>query len=318
MQLEAIKVFCDLASLRSFSKAAAANDRSQPAVSRIVHELERRLGGSLIDRSRRPLQLTEMGQAYYEGCKRILEQYAELEASLMRKPSPMELNIHVVAIFSIGLGGISDYIARFEARHPHVRVHMEYIHPEHVYERVREGTAEFGLVSFPRPARDLTILPWRDEEMVIACSPRHSLAAYNSIPIERLDGQKFVAFEHRLPIRREIDRYFRDHGVNVEIAVEVDSVEHVKRWIEQKAGLSLLPEPVLRQEAEAGTLKIVRIEGSRMIRPLGIIHRKRQPLGCVVQDFINLLRGNEAALPSPQPNGNGHRSPRPRVKRTVS
>ena len=69
MQLEAIKVFCDLVNFRSFSKAAEANELSQPTVSRIVHQLEERLGGQLIDRSTRPLQLTALGQAYYEGCK---------------------------------------------------------------------------------------------------------------------------------------------------------------------------------------------------------------------------------------------------------
>src|SRR5262245_54121475 len=78
MQLETIKVFCDLINLRSFSKAAEANELSQPTVSRLVHQLEGRLGVTLIDRSKRPLQPTAPGQAYYEGCKRLLEQYTEL------------------------------------------------------------------------------------------------------------------------------------------------------------------------------------------------------------------------------------------------
>jgi DNA-binding transcriptional LysR family regulator len=173
------------------------------------------------------------------------------------------------------------------------------------------------LVSFPRPAKDLTILPWRDEEMVVACSPRHPLARFDRVPVERLDGEKFVAFEHRLTIRREVDRFFREHGVTVEVEVEVDSAEHVKKWIEQKAGLSLLPEPVLRQEAEAGLLKMVRLEGSGMKRPLGIIYRKKHPPGPIVQDFIDQLRGNDAARPSPEANGNGHATRRPRSKRTV-
>jgi DNA-binding transcriptional LysR family regulator len=227
----------------------------------------------------------------------------------------MGMTIHVVAIFSVGLGGISEYVARFEARHPHARVAMEYIHPEHVYERVREGTAEFGIVSFPRHARDLTILAWRDEEMVIACSPAHPFARFRSVMVEQLDGEKFVAFEQRLTIRREIDRYFRDHGVNVDVEVEVDSAEHVKKWIEQKVGLSLLPEPVVRQEARDGLLHVVRLEGSRMMRPLGIIHRKRHPPSPVVQDFIGLLRGNDAARSTPQTNG--HSDSGPRGKRTV-
>jgi DNA-binding transcriptional LysR family regulator len=326
MQLEAIKVFCDLASLRSFSKAAAANHRSQPAVSRIVHELERRLGGQLIDRSRRPLQLTALGQAYYEGCKRLLEQYLELEASLLRAPPPLLLTIHVAAIYSVGLGDMGQFIERFEAEHRHARVHMEYLHPDQVYERVHDGTADFGLVSFPRPSRDLTILPWRDEEMVIACSPHHRLASRDCAPLERIDGEKFVAFDRGLVIRREIDRFLREHGVSVEIVLEFDNIENIKKGIECGQGLSLLPEPMLRQEVRAGVLRVVRLEGSRLVRPLGIIHRRRHPPGSSVQDFIDLLRGNDAERTSPRDaadpssgtNGNGHASVRPRRKRTGS
>src|SRR3954471_17556764 len=105
MQLEAIKYFCDIVSLRSFSKAGEANGRSQSAVSRVVHQLEERLGGvQLIDRSKRPLQLTALGRAYYEGCKQLLEQYLELEASLVRAHAQMALTVRVAAIYSVGLG----------------------------------------------------------------------------------------------------------------------------------------------------------------------------------------------------------------------
>jgi DNA-binding transcriptional LysR family regulator len=84
MRLEAIKVFCDLINSGSFSKAAEMNDISQPTVSRFVHQLEEHLGGQLVDRSKRPLQPTALGRAYCEGCKRLLEQYAELEVALRR------------------------------------------------------------------------------------------------------------------------------------------------------------------------------------------------------------------------------------------
>src|SRR5437763_3322381 len=103
MQLETIKVFCDLISLRNFSKAAEANETSQPTVSRLVHQLEERLGGQLIDRSKRPLQLTELGQEYYDGCKDLLDRYIELEARLRRGNGEMELNVRVAAIYSVGL-----------------------------------------------------------------------------------------------------------------------------------------------------------------------------------------------------------------------
>src|SRR5438045_9515384 len=118
MQLETIKVFCDLINLRSFSKAAEANELSQPTVSRLVHQLEERLGGQLIDRSKRPLQLTPLGQAYYAGCKRLLEQYIELEASLRRDHAGLALMVRVAAIYSVGPWDMGQYVERFAERLP--------------------------------------------------------------------------------------------------------------------------------------------------------------------------------------------------------
>src|SRR5262245_36643799 len=153
MHLESLKVFCDLASFRSFSKAAEANHLTQPAVSRLVHQLEKRLGVQLVDRSHRPLQLTPLGQAYHEGCKDLLERYLELEASIRRARPRLAITVRVAAIYSVGLGDMGGFVKRFEAQHPYVKVHVDYAHPNQVYERVLDGTAEFGLVSFPRKSR---------------------------------------------------------------------------------------------------------------------------------------------------------------------
>jgi DNA-binding transcriptional LysR family regulator len=296
MQLEALKVFCDIAVFHSFSKAAEANGLGQPAVSRIVHLLEGRLGGALVDRSKRPLQLTALGQTYYEGCKRLLEQYFELEASLARGHAERVLTVRVAAIYSVGLGDMGQYVERFEAKHRHARAHIEYVHPNKVYERVLDGMADFGLVSFPRPAKELTILSWRDEEMVVACPPHHPVASLSAVPPARLDGEKFVAFDKGLVIRREVDRFLREHGATAEIALELDNIESIKKGIEEGIGLALLPEPMLRQEAQAGTIRIVKLQlepgEPRFVRPLGIIHRRHHQLGNAALGFIEQLRAN--------------------------
>src|SRR5262245_44837189 len=155
MQLEALKVFCDIAVFRSFSKAAEVNGLSQPAVSRVVHQLETRLGSALVDRSTRPLQLTAQGQVYYEGCKKLLEEYLELEASIIGAHAERALTVRVAAIYSVGLGDMGQYVERFESRHTHAHVRIDYVHPNQVYERVLNGTADFGLVSFPRRSKEL-------------------------------------------------------------------------------------------------------------------------------------------------------------------
>src|SRR5260370_31374499 len=119
MQLEALKVFCDLVSLRSFSKAAKANHRSQPAVSRIVHELEDRLGAQLIDRSRRSLPLTPLGPLYYEGCKELLEKYLELEASIRqaRGRDPLGVTVRGAAPHPVGPRELPHRLGRLPPPH---------------------------------------------------------------------------------------------------------------------------------------------------------------------------------------------------------
>jgi DNA-binding transcriptional LysR family regulator len=301
MQMETMKIFCDLVSLRSFSRTAEANELSQPTVSRLVHQLEERLGGQLIDRSRRPLQPTAMGQAYYEGCKRLLQQYAELEVSLRQSQSERALTVHVAAIYSVGLGDMGQYVERFQTDNPHAKVQVEYLHPNQVYQRVRDELADLGLVSFPSHARDLSVLPWREEEMVVACAPGHPLARFRTISPARLDGEKIVAFDSGLVIRRKVDRFLRNQGVKTDVVFEFDSIENIKKAVEVGSGFALLPEPTIRQEVQAGTLLGLCLQGARMVRPLGIIHRRQPQLGSATLAFIDLLRTNGAS-----PGRNGH------------
>jgi len=294
MQFEALKMFCDLATFRSFSKAAEANSISQPTVTRLVHQLEARLGGQLIDRSKRPLQLTALGKTYYEGCKRLLEQYAELEASIRRDHVERAITVRVAAIYSVGLWDMGRYINRFDQEHPHAKVHIDYLHPNQVYERVLDGTADLGLVSFPRRCKELTVLPWREEEMVVACSPDHPIAGRDTVTPSCLDGEKFVAFDRGLSIRKEVDRFLRDQGVAVDVVLEFDNIENIKKGIEIGSGLALLPEPMIRKEREAGTLLAAKLEGCRMVRPLAIIHRRQQRPGTATRAFIEMLRAHDS------------------------
>ena len=179
MRLEAIKVFCDLINSGSFSKAAEVNAVSQPTVTRFIHQLEERLGGELVDRSKRPLQPTALGRAYHEGCKSLLEQFAELESTLRRGQGERTLTVRVAAIYSVGLGDMGHYVERFQQEHPNAKVQMEYLHPDQrVRARARrEDQADIGLVSFPARAHaSWTVLPWREEPMVlVVCAAAHPL-----------------------------------------------------------------------------------------------------------------------------------------------
>jgi len=291
MQFEALKVFCDIARFRSFSQAAAANDLTQPAASQIVNQLEKRLGVRLVDRSTRPLQLTPEGQTYYEGCRTLVEQYLEIESVVRRKEPEILTTVQVAAIYSVGLRDMNQYTERFNENAAE-RVQIEYTHPDRVYERVQAGAADVGLISFPKKSRDLTVIPWREEEMVITCAPGHHLAHNGPVKLKQLANEPFVGFERGLTIRRQIDRFLKDHGVALDVAMEFDNIENIKHAVEV-SGVTLLPLPTVQREIAAGNLAAVRLADARMVRPLAIIHRRSPRPTPAAQRFIDLLRQPE-------------------------
>jgi DNA-binding transcriptional LysR family regulator len=306
MQFEALKVFCDVARNQSFSRAADANRISQSAVSQIVNQLEKRLGVQLVDRSRRPLQLTHSGKAYYDGCKKLVEQYLEVEASIRSgngngNGRHLDASIRVAAIYSVGLRDMSQYVQRFVAQQPGVQIELEYLHPDRVTEKVLDGTADFGLISFPEPNRKLTAIPWREEEMVVACATTHPFVAEGRIQVSQLQGLKYVGFDKELVIRRKVDRFLRDAGVSVDVVLEFDNVENIKQAIEIAAGVALLPLPALQREVRAGTLAAIPLQDARFVRPLGILHRRNPKPSPNAQRFIELLRQPDEPISEDQP-----------------
>src|SRR5262245_4607487 len=130
MHLEALRVFCDVVRYRSFSQAAQARGITQSAASQIVSQLENRTDDKFIYRSTRPLQMTPLGQTYYEGCRTLLEQYGELESSIRNAQAQIAGIVQVAAIYSVGLGDMGQYVQRFQAQEPAARVHIEYLHPD--------------------------------------------------------------------------------------------------------------------------------------------------------------------------------------------
>ena len=134
--------------------------------------------------------------------------------------------------------------------------------------------------------------------MVLVVDPAHRLANRTSVPVSELSGEPFIAFDTELGIRRAIDRFLRKHDVEVEVVLEFDNIETIKRAIEVPTGVSILPEPSLAHEVKAGTLKAIAIEGldaaDRLTRPLAIIHRRQGCLERAAAKFLELLIGQDA------------------------
>jgi DNA-binding transcriptional LysR family regulator len=289
MHVKSLKVFCDVVGRRSFSRAAAENGMTQSGASQMVHHLEEHLGVRLIDRSKRPFVLTPEGEVFYEGSRRLVEQYFALEDNVRAMHQDVEGLVRVASIYSVGLSHIDKFRRTFLARFPHARVQLEYHHPNRVYELVRSDRADLGLVSYPQKSRTIEVYPWREEPMVLVCAPEHPLAMRTSIELSELDGVEMVGFNPDLRIRKKIDAALESDGAACHVTLEFDNIESIKRAVEINAGVSLLPAPTIEREISARSLVSIPING-KLVRPLGIIRRHGKELGGTALRFFELLQ----------------------------
>lgn len=300
MNLKSLKIFCDIVSRRSFSRAAEANGISQSGASQVVGQLESHLGVQLIERSKRPLVPTREGKVFYDGCRQLIAQYEALEDEVRTLHEEVAGRVRVAAIYSVGLHHMSRYVQEFRGQFPKANVRLEYLHPERVLESVENGDADLGIVSYPRATRLVEAEPWREERLVIVCSPDNPLASSDEAPLTALAGRPMVAFDPDLVIRHEIDRVLEAHDVGPEVVMEFDNIETIKRALEIDAGFAILPEPTVLREVAAGTLARVRVAepqaAEQLIRPLGIIRGRNRPLAPTAQRFLDLLRSHAADL----------------------
>jgi len=281
VHLATLRLYCDVVRHRSFSRGAAQNFVSQSAASQAMQQLETELGVVLLDRTKRPFVVTPEGQAFYEACRGLLESWEKARA---------EIAVRVAAIYSVGLHDVSRNVQRFMSLYPEARVQLECLHPHKVVEAVMQGEADVGIMSYPPADRALAIVPLRSEPMAFVCHPNHRLARRRVVVPADLVGETFVAFDAGLTIRKAIDRALRQHNVKVNTVMEFDNIETIKQAIIIAAGVSILPRHTVQNEASIGTLAVVPLGITDLVRPVGLIHRRQKLLTPTASRFIQLLK----------------------------
>jgi DNA-binding transcriptional LysR family regulator len=290
MAHESLKLFRDIAQTRSFSRGAALNSVSQSAASQHVQELEQELGVELLDRSTRPLVVTAAGNLYSDFCRDVLRRREEFNVAVDRMKQEVEGTVRVASIYSIGLSEMVQLEQEFGRRLPEARLEVEYLRPEKVYSSVLSDAADLGLVSYPEPSREITVLPWRQEEMVVAASPYHPLAqALRTVDLSDLDGVDFIGFDDDLPIARDIERFLNTQGIKVNITLHFDNIQMIKEAVAHRVGVSIMPARIMKDEIAQGRLVAIPIAAPELYRPLGIIYRKKKRFYPVAQAFLELL-----------------------------
>jgi DNA-binding transcriptional LysR family regulator len=290
MQIESLKVFCDLAETESFTKAAQINNVTQSAVSQQISSLEKQFKSLLIERSKKKFRLTREGQVLYEYSKQIIQTHDSLHSKLQEIKDIISGTIRVATIYSIGLHDLPPYIKKFLKSYPTVNVHVEYRRANQVYDDVLSNVVDLGLVAYPTRESKLETVALRKDPLVLICHPQHPFAKHKSVKLKLIAGQKFIGFEPDIPTRKALDKILKDTNVEVQHVMEFDNIETVKRAVEIDAGISIVPQGTILQEVAKQTLVQVQLEDGDFFRPLAAIYKKNKVLSPAVKQFLSILK----------------------------
>ena len=290
MQIESLKVFCDLTETESFTKAAQINNVTQSAVSQQISSLERQFKSLLIERSKKKFRLTREGQVLYDYSKQIIQTYDALHSRLQEIKDIVSGNIRVATIYSIGLHDLPPYIKRFLKEFPTVHVHVEYRRANQVYDDVLSNVVDLGLVAYPTKDPKLEVVQLRKDPLVLICHPQHPFAKMKGVKFRAVAGQKFIGFEPDIPTRKALDKILKEYEVQVQNVMEFDNIETVKRAVEIDAGISIVPESTIGQEVSKQTLACIKLDDGDFFRPLAALYKKNKVLSPAMKQFIAILK----------------------------
>ncbi len=287
MQLESLRMFVDVVETGSFSRAAQLNHVTQSAVSQQIRALETRYEQRLLSRSARQVTATPAGERLFRGCKEILARFAEVEQEIREQASEVSGSCTVSSIYSVGLHELHAIQRQMLKEHPKVNLRLNYRRSDQVYDDVILGAADLGLVAYPQPRAGVDIIPFRDDKLAVIVAPGHPLASKAKIPMAALVQLPFIAFDREAPSRKGIDKLFRDKGLELTPAMEMDNVETIKRAVELGLGVSVLPQPSVQHEIATGTLVAKPFAEGTFTRPIGILVRKGKYLSRASQSLLD-------------------------------
>lgn len=302
--MQGLRIFCDVADLRSFSRAAELHGITQSAVSQRIHHLEERLGTKLLDRSKRPFVLTPAGELISREGRQLVARYDALARSVARLDPERGGSVRVHAIYSAGIALLNRLRTEFQRRRPELNVQIEYEPPAAVAEAARTGRCDFGIVSYPEQWPGLQSRPLREERMCLACGVNHELAGAKSVRAADLDGRELIHFTHELPAARHIRSYLTANGADAVFAQRLDNIDTFKSMLQATNYAAILPLRTFLAEVRAGLLAAVRLEPG-LERPVGIVYA-RGKLRSAAEDFASFLVENAGPMPVDEELGQRH------------
>lgn len=295
MLVESLKVFCDLVETQSFSKTAVLNSVTQSAVSQQLKSIEKRQGKQLLEREKRRLTLTAEGEIFYRYSREIVRRFEEMQHRIEALGGVVSGTVRLAAIYSVGMLELAPHLKSYIKTFPKVNLRLQYEQAQKIYDDVASSEIDLGIVAYPRAQRNVDIIKFTEDRLLVACHPEHDLAKKVQISARELDGYPLILFTPETPTRRAIDRHLRKHNVKADVVMELDHIATIKHAVEVDIGLAIIPSQSVQYEKSWGTLETVEFEGDPFLRPVGMLYRKGRSFSLATQKLIEVLSEGKQA-----------------------
>jgi DNA-binding transcriptional LysR family regulator len=273
MDLAALRIFLAVAEERSFSRAATRVHRTQPAVSQAVRRLERDLGEELFDRSSKSGTLTDAGRVLLNYGQRLVR-LAEESESAVRELRDLRRGRVLIGANEAAVHTLLPLMARFRQRVPDIAVDVRRVPARQIAAEVQQGSLDFGALTF-RPAESgLLEVVVGSDELVLLVAPTHALAGRSQVTMEEVSGESIVAHNDPSPARERVLRLFEQRHLPLRMVIALPSLDGIKRAVELKLGVALLPRRCAIAELASGRLVAIAVTGVSRRRQLMLVCRK--------------------------------------------
>jgi len=301
VEIDQVQAFVAIVRGGGFTRAASILHLSQPAVSRRLDLLERELGAPLFERIRSGVILTEAGRTFLPHAEGLLACMRDGLDSVRALHQVDGGTITLALVGTLASTTLTACLERFREAHPRVELRLRTALSQEVSVLVRRGDATLGLRYGADPHPEMLATPIYDEPMMVVCSPRHRLARHRRVAPSALGADRWVAFPPRSdafydPYPWSLQNRLAAWGLSPAEIIPIDSLTAQKRMVEAGFGLALLPESSVDEELRTGTLRAMRISGTRVTIPVLLVHRRRAYLSGAARALMAEL----AAWPSRQ------------------
>lgn len=296
MEMTQLEFFLQVIAEGSFSKAADAVGRTQPAVSIAIRRLEDEVGAPLFDRSQKTPTPTEVGLAIQDYAQRILTLRDQARGAVAELRELKRGLVRVGANESTSLYLLPQVILSFRERHPEVKVEIYRNVSERLPREVLDRNVDFAVLAFEPTDRDLESFCVLRDELALILNPEHPLAKRGEVTVEELGRESFLAHNVKTASRNKVIEVFAEHHTPLNITLELATVETIKRFVQLNVGLAFVPHMCVAEELGRGTLATVPVKGLTYVRTLWATHRRHATHSHAAAAFLAVLRQHAKAI----------------------